>query len=385
MLQRGLAILLSVCMLAGGTGDTAYAMNPQSNAGTVSAVQNVSDTGEISEFSTEDAISDPAAEDGEKPQEDQTGNGDSSGNSGDGMEGDAAGSETSDDGNIGNDDGTTGDAADSGDSATGESDGSEGDAGHNGMETDENITENEDGNDSDAAVNEDEANTGEIAESEAEDIVDDSEADVSVQSIREEVLTLTTSAPQEVTLAEEEKQWLCFTAPQEGLFRFYSTAESSSYQTKNVYLFHEKTDDLYAYFFGQDGGNGQNGNFSYTYRMQAGETVYLLVEFGSSGVGGTFTVNAEKVEAPELTVTKNSEGSYTLQSDSYRLNLVLTPFYSTVTAAMELQQANGSALTGGSSYRVYYKYSYDAAWGGKNVDEMTTYFYSFNGYDVGVE
>lgn len=43
MLQRGLAILLSVCMLTGGISDMAYAMSPQVNVQTVSDMQDRSD------------------------------------------------------------------------------------------------------------------------------------------------------------------------------------------------------------------------------------------------------------------------------------------------------------------------------------------------------
>lgn len=46
MLQRRLAILLSVCMLASGNGSTVYAMNPQASVQTVSDMQGGSDTGE---------------------------------------------------------------------------------------------------------------------------------------------------------------------------------------------------------------------------------------------------------------------------------------------------------------------------------------------------
>ena len=393
MLQRGLAILLSVCMLTGGISDTAYAMSPQSDAGTDSAVQNVSDIGEVSELSTEDAISDPTAEDGERPEENQAEHGDSSENSGNGTEsgseaggtaGDAAGSETTDDGTDESGDGTTGDVGDGEDNTTDDGTGNEGnttgsdtesDAEQSGSEDDENRTEGEAGNDIEGSVSEDEAGAEDQSESETDNAERESEASVSVQSIKEEELTLTTGTPQTVTLADDEKQWLSFTAPQDGIFRFYSTSEDSSYQSKYVYLFHIKSDNEYAYF-DQDYANGQNGNFNCHYRMQADETVYLLVEFGNSGASGTFTVNAEKVETPELAVTKNDEGDYTLQSDSYQLNLVMTPSYSMVKAAMKLQQADGSALTGGSSYKIYYQYSYDSSWGGKCNAYDTIYLYS---------
>lgn len=374
MLQRSLAILLSVCMLAGATSDTAYAMSPQSNAGTVSAVQNVSDTEEISEFSTEDAIGDPTAEDGEKPKEDKAENRDSSENSGVGTEGDAVGSETSDDGNTENGDGTTGDVADSGDNTTGESDGSDGDAGQSGTDDDDNMADSEGGSDGAAAVNEDEADAEDISESETDDVIDETEAGVSVLSIKEEELTLTVDAPQTVTLAEDEKQWLSFTAPKDGLFRFYSTTEDDSWQYKYVYLFHEKSNYTYD-SFAQGYANGQNGNFSCAYRMQKGETVYLLVRYDDSETSGTFTVNAEKVEAEELTVTKTDEGNYSLTSGSYCLNLVMTPSYSRVKVVAELRQADGSALTGSSSYSIYYQCFHDDSWGGKSevYDEMILY------------
>ena len=200
---------------------------------------------------------------------------------------------------------------------------------------------------------------------------------VSVSSIKEEELTLTVDAPQTVTLASQEQQWLSFTAPETGLFRFFSSTEDNSYQAKYVYLCHDKEENNY---FDQDYGNGDNGNFNITYHMQAGETVYLLVEIASYSVNGTFTVHAEKVVAPEMTVTKNGEGDYTLQSDSYRLNLILTPSYSTVTAAMELLQADGSALTGYGSYRVYYKYSYDNRWGSIENSSQTAYLNSYSEY-----
>ena len=404
MFQRGLAILLSVCMLTGGISDTAYAMSPQSDVGTVSAVQNVSDTGEVSELRAEDAMSNSTAEDGEKPEENQAENGVDSGNSENGTEsgseagsteGDAAGSETTDDGTNINDDGMAGDIADSEDSATGDGTdnegntagndtGSENDAEQSGPEDDDNTTEGEDNNDSDGLVGEDEADAEDNSERESDNAQDKPEGSVSVQSIKEEELTLTVDNPQTVTLAEEEKQWLSFAAPQDGLFRFYSTSEDGSYQSKYVYLFHEKTENEYTYF-DRDYANGQNGNFSCTYRMQANETVYLLVEFSSSRASGTFTVNAEKVEAEELAVTKDPEGNYTLQSDSYRLNLDFTPSYSKMKAAMELQQADGSALTGSSSYRIYYQYSYDNFWDDKFNSNNTIYLYSSSGYQEETE
>ena len=370
MLQRGLAILLSVCMLAGGTGDTVYAMGLQSDVGTVDAVQNVSDTGMISELSIEDEIGDPTAEDGEKPEEESAENGDSAENSGDVTEGDAAGSEAVDDGSAEDGDDTTGDAADSEDNTPGDSADSEGDTEQSGTEDDENITESEDGSDNDAAVSEDEANAEDQSENETDDAVDELEASVSVQSIKEEELTLTVDNPQTVTLAEDEKQWLSFTAPQDGLFRFYSTSEDGSYQSKYIYLYHEKSDDEYGYF---DYAYA-SGNINYNYRMKENETVYLLVKFSNTSTSGTFTVNAEKVEAPELAVTKNGEGNYTLQSDAYRLNLVMTPSYKAVKATMELQQADGSALTG--SYKIYYQYSYDDLWGDKSNFNNTMNLYS---------
>lgn len=227
MLQRGLAILLSVCMLTGGISDTVYAKSAQSDVWTVSAAQNVSDTGEISALLTEDAT------------------------------GDAAGSEASDDNNIEVGDETTGDAADTEDNTPGDSADSESDADQSG-------TEDEEGSDSDAAVIEDEAVAEDRSESGTDDAVDESEATVSVQSIKEE----------------------------------------------------------------------------------------------------------------ELTVMKNAEGNYTLRSDSYRLKLVMTPSYRLVKTALELRQANGTALTGSGEYKVYYKYSYDDYWGGKSNSDVTIYLTS---------
>ena len=396
MFQRGLAILLSVCMLTGGISDTAYAMSPQSDVGTVSAVQNVSDTGEVSVLQAEDAMSNSTAEDGEKPEENQAENGGSSENSENGTgsgseaggtEGNAAGSETTDDGTNVNDDGMAGDVADSEDNATGDGTdnegdtagndtGSENDAEQSGPEDDDNTTEGEDNNDSDDLVGEDEADAEDNSERESDNAQDKPEGSMTVLSIKEEELILTTGTPQTVTLAEDEKQWLSFTAPQDGLFRFYSTSEDSSYQSKYVYLYHEKSDDEYAYF---DYAYA-SGNINYNYRMKANETVYLLVEFSNTSTSGTFTVNAEKVEAPELAVTKNDEGNYTLQSDAYRLELVMTPSYRQVKAAIELQQADGSALTGSDSYRIYYKCSYDYYGGGTSESSNTIYLYSSSGY-----
>ena len=355
MLQRGLAILLSVCMLAGITGDTVYAMGPQTDVGTVNAVQNVSDTGEILELSTEDEIGDSTKEEGETSEKELS-------ESGDGTEGDVVGSEATDDDSTEDGDGATGDVADNEDNIPGDIVDSEGDTEQSGTEDDENMTESEGGSDNDAAVNEDEADAEDQSKSETEDMVDESEAGVSVQSIKDEELILVIDDPQIVMLAEDEKQWLSFTAPEDGVYRFYSTSEEESYQDRYVYLFHEKSDNQYAYF-DYDYASGQNGNFTCTYRMQKNETVYLLVGTSYSS-SGTFMVNAEKVEAEDLTVAK-TDGGYTLQSDSYRLNLIFAPSYRTVETVMELQQADGSALNDGS-YRVHYTYSYDDVWGDKS-------------------
>lgn len=405
MFQRGLAILLSVCMLAGGISETAYAMSPQSAAETVGAAQDISNTGTGAVLQTEKAADDPKMEDGESPAEDQAENGANSANNGDGTgsssevggmeEGtDGAGSGSSDGGSSDSDDKETGDGNGSGDNTTTDgtdtgdntaedgtggsgntttdgtdSDGdSEEDAILDGTEEDDNTAENG----SDTTVSGNDANVEEGSSDGTDMDTDTSKSGMSVSSIKEEELLLTVDSPQTVTLAEAEKQWLSFTAPQDGLYCFYSTAEDSSYQYKEVYLFHEKSDDEYGYF-GHDYSSGQNGNFSYTYRMQADETVYLRVEFDSASTSGTFTVCAEKVEVSELTVTKNDEGSYTLQSDSYQLNLVFTPSYSTVKAEMELRQADGSALTGYDSYKVYYQYAYDTSWGSKNDSDNTQY------------
>ncbi len=436
MFQRGLAILLSICMLTGGICDTAYAMNPQPDVGTVSAVQSVSDTSEISELSMESAAGNPTGEEGDKSEEDPAGNGDNSGNSGDGTESNDAGNGTSDDGaagdkvdngsgtaedGAGNEGGTTGDSAGNeggttGDSAgneggtTGDSAGNEGGAAGDGADnegsTPEDGTGSEDdttgdgtGSESDAGQNDDDDTPGseggsgddvavsedddetdaeDQSESDADTVTADTKDSVSARSVKEEELVLTVDAPQTVTLTGQEKQWLSFTAPQDGLFRFYSTVEDDSYQSKHVYLFHEKSDNEYDYF-DQDYASGLNGNFNCVYRMQSGETVYLLVEAGSSSTSSTFMVNAEKVEASGLTVTKNSEGNYTLQSDSYRLNLVMTPSFSKVKTAMQLQQADGSALTGSDSYRIYYQYSYDNSWGDKSSSYNTIYL-SYSGH-----
>lgn len=418
MFQRGLAILLSVCMLAGGISETAYAMSPQSAAETVDAAQDISNTGTGAVLQTEKAADDPKTEDGESPAEDQAENGVDSANNGDGTgsssevggteEGtDGAGSGSSDGGSSDSDDKETGDGTGSGDNTTTDgtdtgdntaedgtggsgntttdgtdSDGdSEEDAILDGTEEDDNTAEN--GSDTTVSGNDADVEDGSSDGTDME--MDTSKSGMAVSNVKEEELLLTVDSPQTVTLAEAEKQWLSFTAPQDGLYHFYSTAESSDYQGKRVYLFHEKSDNEYDYFE-QDYASGQNGNFSYTYRMQADETVYLRVEFTDSTESGTFTVHAEKTEVPELTVTKNDEGSYALQSDSYQLNLVFTPSYSTVKAEMELRQADGSALTGYNSYKVYYQYSYDTSWGSQSgSNDCTEYFYSSSDYKVSRE
>lgn len=60
MFQRGLAILLSTCMLAGGVGDTAYAKSPQTGARNFAVMQNVSQAeefpGELSDARTEERL-----------------------------------------------------------------------------------------------------------------------------------------------------------------------------------------------------------------------------------------------------------------------------------------------------------------------------------------
>ena len=349
MLQRGLAILLSVCMLTGGSGNTVYAMNPQADIQTIGVVQNEAEIGE-------------AAETTGGLQEDGEGNtpGNEKGSTEDETDdkGDTTGDETGDKGD------TTGDeSGDKGDTAEG-GEGEDGSA---------------DTGDDAPAVSDNDTSTG---ENDGEDEIEVIEADTlsqnsaSLLSMKEEELTLTVDAPQTVTLGAGEQQWLTFTAPGEGIFRFYSTVEDGSYQDKYVNLYHDKNGSEFA----SDYGSGENGNFNCTYRMDTDETVYLRVRLNNSYVGGTFTVHAEKVTPPEFTVTQNSEGNYTLQSDDYRLNVILTPVYTTVKAAVELRQADGSALTGYNSYRVYYKYSYDNRWGNTYSDSHTEYLDSSNSY-----
>lgn len=84
MLQRGLAILLSICMLAGGISDTAYAMSPQPHTTADSGVQNVSEAEETLELPAEDAAADPETENTENPETDQADQGENSGNGDDG-------------------------------------------------------------------------------------------------------------------------------------------------------------------------------------------------------------------------------------------------------------------------------------------------------------
>lgn len=394
MLQRGLAVLLSVCMLAGGISDTAYAMNPQMNVHTVSDLQDRADDRDT------DANISAIQEGGGGSGSEDAGNEPTEGGigtAGTGVENDTTGT-----GGGNNDDNTSGDVSgdddgmqedgEAGDNVTPEDGiGGEGDSGtqedvsdddsdapEDGSEDDSNVPEgslggdgtSEDENDSEAE--EDAPEDGDLTDSDA--AVDEAgveEVDpetlsansVSALNIKEEEFMLTTDAPQTVTLDAGERQWLSFTAPQDGLYRFYSTSEDDSGKNVFAFLFHQKTDNENG-SFGADYGTGQNGNFDCPYRMEMNETVYVLVRFGSPVASGTFTVNAQKVEVPELTVTKNDEGNYTLQSDSYRLHLTLTPSYSMVTAGMELRQADGSALTGGNSYNIYYRYTYDNRSGG---------------------
>lgn len=407
MLQRGLAILLSICMLAGGISDTAYAMSPQPHTTADSGVQNVSEAEETLELPAEDAAADPETENTENPETDQADQGENSGNGddgaasgsgdnstenepveGEGTTGSGSGDNTTEDGsgeaveddNAGDDvtggetdgddatgsDDTSGDGT-AGDDTTEDGSGSENDTDQDAAEEDDDTMDGDSDSDADgdeadeeATENEDGSIDEEIEDGE-ESLVEEpdslTEDSASVLSIKEEELTLTIDAPQVVTLAAKEQQWLSFTAPQDGLYRFYSTADDDSWDSKYVYLFHEKTDDGTG-SFDENYASGKNGNFDCSYRMEKDETLYLLVEFGDNEKSGTFTVNAEKVEVPELTVTKNAEGSYTLQSDSYRLNLTLAPSYSQVKAGVELQQADGSAITDGS-YKIYYRYSYD--------------------------
>ena len=276
MLQRGLAILLSVCMLTGGSGNTVYAMNPQADIQTIGVVQNEAEIGE-------------AAETTGGLQEDGEGNtpGNEKGSTEDETDdkGDTTGDETGDKGD------TTGDeSGDKGDTAEG-GEGEDGSA---------------DTGDDAPAVSDNDTSTG---ENDGEDEIEVIEADTlsqnsaSLLSMKEEELTLTVDAPQTVTLGAGEQQWLTFTAPGEGIFRFYSTVEDVSYQDKYVNLYHDKNGSEFA----SDYGSGENGNFNCTYRMETDETVYLRVRLNNSYVGGTFTVHAEKVTPPEFTVTQNSE------------------------------------------------------------------------------
>lgn len=398
MLQRRLAILLSVCMLASGNGSTVYAMNPQASVQTVSDMQGGSDTGEA--VGTAGGLKEDGAGNASGNEEGSDDNSGTTGN-GSGDKGATTGSETGDNSGAvadgsGDDRGTTeGETGDHGDVAedesgddhgmtedeTGDNSGTIGDGtgSEGGVVGDEAAVETGDG-----AIEDDDSENvgGDVSTGEDEDVAVEtdemkgslSENSVSVASVKDEELTLTIDAPQAVTLAADEKQWLSFTAPEEGTFRFYSTAEDSSYQYKQVYLYHEKTDNEYGYF-DQDYASGQYGNFNITYHMQAAETVWLSVEFNDSSESGTFTVYAEKVAAPKFTMTQNSEGDYTLKSDDYQLNLVLTPTYSTVKAEMELRQADGSALTGDDFYGIYYKYSYDDKYGSTQSGSNTSYLY----------
>ena len=75
MLQRGLAILLSVCMLTGGISDTAYAMSPQVNVQTVSNMQNGSEEGDyIVNVDEAGEDSEETAGSGDGPAEGESGN-----------------------------------------------------------------------------------------------------------------------------------------------------------------------------------------------------------------------------------------------------------------------------------------------------------------------
>lgn len=426
MRQRGLAILLSICMLAGGSGNTVYAMNPQVDVQTVSVMQSEAETGET--IGTVDGLqgdgegSASGNEDGSTV--DESGNSgstpeDGSGNNGgtpeDGSENNGG---TTEDGNgdnggmtedgSGNNGGTTEDGSGDNDDAaedgsgnngstTEDGSGDHGDAtedgsgDHDGATEDENGGDNQPGEESGSekgddtpTVSDNDAPSDEDHEEDEMEVIEEDTSvrnGVSVLSVKEEDLTLTTDAPQTVTLAEEEQQWLSFTAPEEGFYKFYSASEDSTYRSKYVYLYHEKTDQEYNYF-DQDYGSGQYGNFNITYHMQAEETVWLLLRFSTSYENGAFTVNAEKVTPPGFKVTQNSEGDYTLQTDDYRLSLVLTPSYKSVKAEMVLRQADGSELTGYNNYKIYYGYSYDSQWGNTESSSRTQYLYSSSGYQA---
>ena len=328
MLQRGLAILLSICLLAGGSGNTVYAMNPQADVQAVDDVQNGADTGKVSENA-----------DGGQNDKTESGSAGGSGISDDGAAGDGGTSERGTDIEGGkSEDGTDiddgapadGTAVDDGTSEDGTAaddtvpeDGTDVEDGKPEDGTDvedgkpEDATDVEDGTKGDdtPAISDNDVSAGEN-DGEGQMEVADAETlsmnALSASNVKEEELTLTVDAPQTVTLAESEKQWLSFTAPEEGIFRFYSATEDTSYRSKTVYFFHEKTDNDYDYF-DYDCASGQYGNFNRAYRMQAGETVYLLVRFDSSSESGTFTVHAEKVTPPEFKVTQNIEdkGNYT--------------------------------------------------------------------------
>lgn len=403
MLQRGLAILLSICMLTGG-GNTVYTMSPQADVQTLSGVQSEMDIGDADGL-PEDGTDNKLADERSGLSEDD---GDTTGNRDEGK--DSTGSDESvdngtvEDGNGSGDtdaaeDGTDGtgtvdDAAD--DNGTAE-DGTDDQSGTVDDATDDNGA-SEDGTDSDSGETEDDAaagtgddaptvsdNDAPVGEDNEEDEIEVIEEDtsvrngVSVLSVKEEDLTLTTDASQTVTLAEGEQQWLSFTAPEEGLYKFYSASEDSTYQSKYKYvdLYHEKTG---RNRFDFDYGRGQNGNFNIVYRMQAEETVWLLVGYQEDSESGTFTVHAEKVTPPEFAVKENGEGDYTLQSDSYQLHLHLTPTYCTVTVAVELRQADGSTMTGDDDYNLYFESSYydpkEGACGTKDERNLASY----NGY-----
>lgn len=364
MLQRGLAILLSVCMLA-GNGSTAYAVSPQMDVQAVGDMQNGSDIGDVSEDT--DGVRDDSAE------------GVSAGESGlteemPSADQDAAGEAPSEDNGTageapGEDNGTAEKAPGEGNGTAEDVSGEEQGAAAEVPGEDQGTAEEAPGEDNGTADTEEDGQSsvsGNDSEDDIEVVEDETllQSTTAVSGVKDEELTLTADAPQTVTLAASEKQWLSFTAPEKGYFKFYSTMEDNSfYGSRELRFYSYKTDNEFTTPLAYDTAyGGIEQQLNYTYSMKADETVYLLVSNGGSSTC-TLTMHAEKAAPSAFTVDKNVKEDSTLYTltagDDYQLKLDMKPFYRTVKVSMELCRADGSALTDGNSYKIDYCYVLD--------------------------
>ncbi len=103
------------------------------------------------------------------------------------------------------------------------------------------------------------------------------------------ITDLTDNTPYSGTIAAGNGYWYSFTASASGTYRFFTTGETDTYG----YLLDFYSSDYAANALAYNDDYGGTRNFSISYEMEAGETVYIYIRGYSASVTGAYTVFVE--------------------------------------------------------------------------------------------